>query len=53
MDVNHLKDSRGTNVVVCTDISSEEPHKHVVVSRVIAPGSLASVMVSMLALKWQ
>ena len=35
------------SVVICTDLSGREPHRQVGVVRVIATGSLSSVMVSM------
>ena len=41
------------NVVVCTDLSDIEAHIQVRVNRMIASGSLESVMVSMLAPEWQ
>ena len=39
-------------VVVCTNFSSKEPHRQVGLDRVVASGSLGSVMVTTLALEW-
>ena len=41
------------NVIVYTDLSSQQPHRQVGVDRVIASGSLVNGMVRALALIWQ
>ena len=37
-----------TSVLVCTDLSSKEPHRQVSVDRIVTSGSLCGVMVSTL-----
>ena len=40
-------------VIVCSDLSGNEPNRQVYVDKVIASGSLGSVMVMVLVLEWQ
>ena len=56
MDVSHVKKAtilRGMRGVVCTDHSDQEPRRQVHRSKVIASGSLGSVISTMLARGWQ
>ena len=41
------------NVVVCIDHSDKKQHRRMSVDRVIAHGSLSSVVVSKLAFEWE
>ena len=48
-----ISKAKGTGVVDCPDLSRKEPHRKVDMAMVIASGSLDSVMVNMLVLKYQ
>ena len=40
-------------LIICTELSGKEPHRHAGLDRVIASGSLGHVMVCLLASEWQ
>ena len=48
VSIKKTYNSRGTSVVVCTDLSGKEPQRQLGVCIVVTSGSLGGVMVSTL-----